>query len=60
MKYVVYRFASGERIDIDNPAKIVAITTNTFYDIKELEKTTYVVTALDRMGNESKGKKKKI
>lgn len=60
VKYVVYRFASGERIDIDNPAKIVAITTNTFYDIKELEKTTYVVTALDRMGNESKGKKKKI
>lgn len=60
VKYVVYRFAQGEPVDTDNPANIVAITTQTFYNITKPGKATYVVTALDRMSNESKGKNKKI
>jgi len=38
----------------------VAITNDTFYNIKENGRAVYVVTALDRMSNESKGKKKRI
>ncbi|RRD02247.1 glycoside hydrolase family 10 protein [Prevotella sp. OH937_COT-195] len=60
VKYVVYKFSNGERINIGDPSKIVAITTNNFYNIIETGRATYVVTALDRVGNESKGKKKKI
>ncbi len=64
VRYVVYRFNKKEKIKLDDPSKIVAITTNTFYTIPEnkLEpgKHTYVVTALDRMSNESKGAKKKV
>ena len=62
-KYVVYRFAQGEDIDIDNPAKIVAITHDKWiklpYD-KGQVKYRYVVTALDRMSNESRKAKKKV
>ena len=60
VKYVVYRFAEGEPIDLDNPANIVAVTGYTFYNISKQGKATYVVTALDRMSNESNGKNKKI
>lgn len=63
VRYVVYRFAKGQRIDTSRPEAIVAITSNTFvklpYD-KGNDKYTYVVTALDRMANESKGVKKKV
>ncbi len=63
VKYVVYRFEKGEKVDISNPAKIVAITSNTFhklpYDFGK-KKYTYVVTALDRMQNESKPVKEKV
>ena len=62
-QYVVYRFAEGEQIDIENPAKIVAITPDTFYKLpydKGNKRYTYVVTALDRMANESKAKKVKV
>ncbi|SFF99412.1 Uncharacterized lipoprotein YddW, UPF0748 family [Prevotella sp. KH2C16] len=62
-KYVVYRFAKGEKIDIDNPSKILKITADTHlilpYD-KGNERYTYVVTSLDRVGNESKAAKKKV
>ena len=62
-KYVVYRFGPDEEIDLDNPTKIVAITYQPAirlnYNGGET-KYTYVVTALDRMSNESVGKKKKI
>lgn len=65
VKYVVYKFAKGDKEDIGNPAKIVAITTDEFYEIPETdirpgEKVKYAVTALDRMSNESKPKKKSI
>lgn len=62
-KYVVYRFAYGEDVDIENPAKIVAITHDKWiklpYD-KGNVKYRYVVTALDRMSNESRKAKKKV
>ena len=62
-KYVVYKFGPDEEIDLDNPMKIVAITYQTALRLNYNggdTKYTYVVTALDRMSNESVGKKKKI
>ena len=62
-KYVVYRFNKGERVNLDNPSKIVAITSETMYKLPYVDGKTkyrYVVTALDRMSNESKAKKKSI
>ena len=62
-KYVVYRFGKGEKIDIENPSKILKITTKTHLVLpyeKGSEKYTYVVTSLDRVGNESKPAKKKV
>ena len=63
-KYVVYRFAGNEKADIENPENIVAVTTDTFYKLPRTDvsvgKTIYVVTALDRMSNESKPKKKTL
>lgn len=63
VQYVVYRFADKEKIDLDNPAHIVAITRDTFYQlpyVKGKRKYRYVVTALDRLHNESKATKKKV
>ena len=62
VKYVVYRFDNGESIDIDNPSKIVKVTSDCLYTIPaNLQgRYTYVVTALDRMQNESKIAKKKV
>ena len=60
-QYVVYRFDNGEKIDIDNPSKIVKLTTDCHYELPaQPGKFTYVVTALDRMHNESKPVKKKV
>ena len=62
-KYVVYRFASKEPIDIEDPSHIVAITNvpwlNLPYDNGK-EKFIYIVTSLNRLGNESKPAKKKV
>ena len=63
VRYVIYRFEPGERVDIGNSSKIVAITTETQYKLPyENGKTpyTYVVTALDRLSNESKAVKQKV
>ncbi len=63
VKYVVYCFEQGEDINVNNPQKIVAITSNTHYKLpynKGNARFTYVVTALDRMQNESKIKKIKV
>jgi hypothetical protein len=60
-QYVVYRFENGEKIDIDNPSKIVKLTTDCHYELPaQPGKFTYVVTALDRVHNESKPVKKKV
>ena len=62
VKYVVYRFDKGDRIDLSDPSKIVAITTNTFYRLTAGNGAvaTYAVTALDRMSNESKAKRVRV
>lgn len=61
-QYVVYRFEKGETINLNNPAKIVAMTKQTYCKLpNEGGKTfTYVVTALDRMSNESKPTKVRV
>ena len=62
-RYVVYRFAKNEQIDLSNPAKIVAITPNTFLKLPFVsggKKYVYVVTALDRLQNESSPAKKVV
>ena len=55
--YVVYRFSNTETIDIQNPEKIVGISyqnKTTFVDSHNVPGTyLYVVTALDRLKNES-------
>jgi hypothetical protein len=62
-KYVVYRFNRKEKVNTDDPSKIVAITTQPFYKLPYNDGNTkfvYVVTALDRLQNESKVVKKKV
>lgn len=60
VRYVVYRFNTGEPINIDDPSHIVAITPNTFYRLPaRSQHSTYVITALDQLSNESKIKKVK-
>jgi len=62
-RYVVYRFENGEPVNLENASKIVAVTQNTYYLLpyeNGTQKYNYVVTALDRMSNESKGTKKKV
>ena len=63
VQYVVYRFGSKEKVNLDDPSRIVAITRNPFYKLPyETGKTKYryVVTALDRIHNESKSVSKKV
>ena len=61
-KYVVYCFKKGEDLNTDDPSHIVAITTDTHYELPQSEpgKYVWIVTALDRLQNESKGVKKKV
>jgi hypothetical protein len=62
-QYVVYRFAKGEKVDLDDVSKIVTVTPNNFCSLPVAGETgewTYVVTALNRMQVESKGAKIKI
>lgn len=63
VQYVVYRFNDKERVNIDDPSHIVAITRDNFYKLPYEDGKTkyrYVVTALDRLHNESKSVGKKI
>lgn len=62
-RYVIYRFAKGERVNLGDPSHIVTITSNTMYRLPYVSGTesyTYVVTSLDRLHNESKAVKKKV
>lgn len=59
-RYVVYRFDRKEKINLDNPEKIVAITSKNYFRLPTEENATYVITVLDRLQNESKGKKCKV
>ena len=63
VKYVVYRFDKGEKVNIDDPTKIVAITDRNYYKLPYndgRQKVTYVITALDRLQSESKLVKKNV
>jgi len=54
--YVVYRFLSSERIDLENPQKIIHMGRETHFEDKNPERKqsfTYVVTSVDRLHNES-------
>lgn len=61
--FVVYRFAKGEKQNLDNPQYIIAITRDQKvvlpYEGGQKE-YKYVVTSVDGFHNESKGKSKKI
>ncbi len=61
-RYVVYRFEEGEKVNLDNASKILAVSYDSSFKLPYVKekKYNYVVTALDRVGNESKGKKKKV
>jgi len=63
VQYVVYCFDAKEKVNIDDPSHIVAITRDNFYKLPYEDGKTkyrYVVTALDRLHNESKSVGKKI
>mgnify|MGYP001526591038 FL=1 len=63
VQYVVYRFNDKEKVNIDDPSHIVAITRDNFYKLPYEDGKTkyrYVVTALDRLHNESKSVGNKI
>ena len=63
VQYVVYRFNDKEKVNIDDPSHIVAITRDNVYKLPYEDGKTkyrYVVTALDRLHNESKSVGKKI
>ena len=63
VQYVVYQFKRDEDVDIDDPSHIVAVTPDTYYKLPYEDGKTkyrYVVTALDRLQNESKPVKKKV
>lgn len=62
-QYVVYRFAKGESINLNKTSAIQAITSDCYFPLPYSDgkqQFTYVVTALDRMSNESAPVKKKI
>lgn len=61
--YAVYRFARGERIDISSADHLLCITPHTMLQLPYEDgkrRYTYVVTALDRLQNESKQAKEKV
>lgn len=63
VQYVVYRFGDKEKVNIDDASHIVAVTRNDFYKLPYKDgknKYRYVVTALDRLHNESKSVSKKV
>ena len=62
-QYVVYCFTKGEKIDISKTEHILGVTNKTMFKLpyqNGRQKFIYVVTALDRLQNESKAVKKKV
>ena len=62
--YVIYRFKNGEKTQLNDPSKIVAVTKKTSFLLpyeKGTMKYKYVVTSVDRFHNETKkGKSKTV
>lgn len=62
-KFVVYRFRNKERVELNSGSHIVTVTPENFFVLPYEggdNRYTYVVTALDAFGNESKLKKIKV
>ena len=61
-RFAIYRFEKGSRINLNDVTALQAVVYGTRYKLPYLKdrKYTYVVTALDRVGNEGKGKKKTV
>ncbi len=60
-RYVVYRFEKGEPANLDDASHIVALTDDCHYEISgDAGRYVYMVTALNRLGNESRAAKKKV
>ncbi len=62
-RFVVYRFRHKQKADINQAEPIVAVTPDNFFVLPYEggeSRYTYVVTALDAFGNESKVKKIKV
>lgn len=61
-RFAIYRFEKGAPVNLNDVTALQAVVYNTTYPIPYVkdQKYTYVVTALDRVGNESKGKKKTV
>jgi hypothetical protein len=63
VRYVVYRFDKGEKVDLEDASHIVTITADNYYKLPYDDGKSsyrYVVTALDRLHNESAGAVKKV
>ncbi len=57
IRFAVYRFVNGEKPDLENAENIIALTQEPQFldkNANNYERCTYVVTALDRLWNESK------
>ena len=61
VRYAVYRFAPGERVSVKD-AVPVAVTAHPYYLLpaEVADRTVFCVTAVDRLGNESKPVKVKF
>ncbi len=63
VQYAVYRFEKKEKVDLESAANLVAITRNTYLKLPYVDgkrRYKYVVTALDRLHNESKPRSEKV
>lgn len=59
--YAIYRFDENEKIDLNNSENLIALQKETnFEDYSKGKKYVYIVTALDRLWNESKASNKAI
>jgi uncharacterized lipoprotein YddW (UPF0748 family) len=63
VRYAVYRFPKGEKVNIQDGSHLITVTANNYYKLpynNGKQKFTYLVTALNRIDNESKPTKKKV
>ncbi len=61
--YCIYRFTKDEKINLDDPTKIVGMTQSVYYKLPYVNGVSsykYVVTAVNRFNNESKPKSKTV
>jgi hypothetical protein len=57
IRFLVYRFVNGEPVNLNRADKIIRLVQNTEVldaEANRYKKCTYIITALDRLWNESK------